>query len=78
MQQACHKLSGTQSSNVDVVAGHQKELLFQKVDFRHQECGHVSFYNKLKPTADTTITIECLNSNKKWKIDPIIFRKSKL
>ena len=28
------------------------------------------FYNKLKSTADTTITIECLNSNKKWKIDP--------
>lgn len=43
LQQACHKLSGTQSSNVDVVAWHQKELLFQKVDFRHQECGHVSF-----------------------------------
>ena len=44
LQQACHKLSGTQSSNVDVVVmATKRNYYFQKVDFRHQECGHVSF-----------------------------------
>ena len=70
LQQACHKLSGTQSSNVDVVAWPPKEITISESGFSPSGMWTCQFYNKLKPTADTTITIECLNSNKKWKIDP--------
>lgn len=70
LQQACHKLSGTQSSNVDVVAWPPKGITISESGFSPSGMGTCQFYNKLKPTADTTITIECLNSNKKWKIDP--------
>ena len=70
LQQACHKLSGTQSSNVDVVAWPPKGITISESGFSPSGMWTCQFYNKLKPTADTTITIECLNSNKKWKIDP--------
>ena len=70
LQQACHKLSGTQSSNVDVVAWPPKGITISETGFSPSGMWTCQFYNKLKPTADTTITIECLNSNKKWKIDP--------
>lgn len=70
LQQACHKLSGTQSSNVDVVAWPPKGITISESGFSSSGMWTCQFYNKLKPTADTTITIECLNSNKKWKIDP--------
>lgn len=70
LQQACHKLSGTQSSNVDVVAWPPKGIAISESGFSPSGMWTCQFYNKLKPTADTTITIECLNSNKKWKIDP--------
>lgn len=70
LQQACHKLSGTQSSNVDVVAWPSKGITISESGFSPSGMWTCQFYNKLKPTADTTITIECLNSNKKWKIDP--------
>ena len=70
LQQACHKLSGTQSSNVDVVAWPPKGITILESGFSPSGMWTCQFYNKLKPTADTTITIECLNSNKKWKIDP--------
>jgi len=70
LQQACHKLSGTQSSNVDVVAWPPKGIAISESGFSPSGMWTCQFYNKLKSTADTTITIECLNSNKKWKIDP--------
>ena len=70
LQQACHKLSGTQSSNVDVVAWPPKGITISESGFSPSGMWTCQFYNKLKPTTDTTITIECLNSNKKWKIDP--------
>ena len=70
LQQACHKLSGTQSSNVDVVVWPPKGITISESGFSPSGMWTCQFYNKLKPTADTTITIECLNSNKKWKIDP--------
>ena len=70
LQQACHKLSGTQSSNVDVVAWPPKGITISESGFSPSGMWTCQFYNRLKPTADTTITIECLNSNKKWKIDP--------
>ena len=70
LQQACHKLSGTQSSNVDVVAWPPKGITISESGFSPSGMWTCQFYNKLKPTADTIITIECLNSNKKWKIDP--------
>ena len=70
LQQACHKLSGTQSSNVGVVAWPPKGITISESGFSPSGMWTCQFYNKLKPTADTTITIECLNSNKKWKIDP--------
>lgn len=70
LQQACHKLSGTQSSNVDVVVWPTKGITISESGFSPSGMWTCQFYNKLKPTADTTITIECLNSNKKWKIDP--------
>ena len=70
LQQACHKLSGTQSSNVDVVAWPPKGITISESGFSPSGMWTCQFYNKLKSTADTTITIECLNSNKKWKIDP--------
>lgn len=70
LQQACHKLSGTQSSNVDVVAWPPNGIAISESGFSPSGMWTCQFYNKLKPTADTTITIECLNSNKKWKIDP--------
>lgn len=70
LQQACHKLSGMQSSNVDVVAWPPKGITISESGFSPSGMWTCQFYNKLKPTADTTITIECLNSNKKWKIDP--------
>lgn len=70
LQQACHKLSGTQSSNVDVVAWPPKGITISESGFSPSGMWTCQFYNKLKPTADTTITIECLNSNKKWKSDP--------
>lgn len=70
LQQACHKLLGTQSSNVDVVAWPPKGITISESGFSPSGMWTCQFYNKLKPTADTTITIECLNSNKKWKIDP--------
>ena len=70
LQQACHKLSRTQSSNVDVVAWPPKGITISESGFSPSGMWTCQFYNKLKPTADTTITIECLNSNKKWKIDP--------
>lgn len=70
LQQGCHKLSGTQSYDVDVVAWPSKGITISESGFSPSGMWTCQFYNNLKPTDDTTITIECLNSNKKWKIDP--------
>ena len=70
LQQGCHKLSGMQSSNVDVVAWPSKGVTISESGFSPSVMWTCQFYNNLKPTDETTITIECLNSNKKWKIDP--------
>lgn len=70
LQQGCHKLSGTQSYDVDVVAWPSKGVTISESGFSPSVMWTCQFYNNLKPTDDTTITIECLNSNKKWKIDP--------
>ena len=70
LQQGCHKLSGMQSSNVDVVAWPSKGVPISESGFSPSVMWTCQFYNNLKPTDETTITIECLNSNKKWKIDP--------
>lgn len=69
LQQGCHKLSGTQSYDVDVVAWPSKGITISESGFSPSGMWTCQFYNNLKPTDDTTITIECLNSNKKWKID---------
>ena len=70
LQQGCHKLSGTQSYDVDVVAWPSKGITISESGFSPSGMWTCQFYNNLKPTDETTITIECLNSNKKWKIDP--------
>ena len=70
LQQGCHKLSGTQSYDVDVVAWPSKGITISESGFSPSGMWTCQFYNNLKPTDNTTITIECLNSNKKWKIDP--------
>ena len=70
LQQGCHKLSGTQSYDVDVVAWPSKGITISESGFSPSGMWTCQFYNNLEPTDNTTITIECLNSNKKWKIDP--------
>ena len=70
LQQGCHKLSGTQSYDVDVIAWPSKGITISESGFSPSGMWTCQFYNNLEPTDNTTITIECLNSNKKWKIDP--------
>ena len=50
--------------------GRQKELPFQRVVFAPSGMWTCQFYNGLKPTSDTTVTVRCLNSGAVWKIDP--------
>ncbi len=70
LQQGCHKMSGSQDYNVDVVAWPAKGITISESGFTPSGMWTCEFYNNLRPTSDTTVTIECLNSKATWKIDP--------
>ncbi len=59
LQQGCHKLSGTQSYDVDVVAWPSKGITISESGFSPSGMWTCQFYNNLGPTDNT-----------KWKIDP--------
>lgn len=70
LQQGCHKMTGTQDYDAEVVAWPAKGVTISESGFAPSGMWTCQFYNGLKPTSDTTVTVRCLNSGAVWKIDP--------
>lgn len=70
LQQGCHKMSGSQDYDVDVVAWPANGITISESNFSPSGMWTCQFYNGLKPASDTTITITCLNNGTTWEIDP--------
>lgn len=70
LQQGCHKMTGVQNYDAEVVAWPAKGITISESGFSPSGMWTCQFYNGLKPTSDTTVTVKCLNSGAVWKIDP--------
>lgn len=70
LQQGCHKMTGSQSYDVDVVSWPANGITISESGFSPSGMWTCQFYNSLSPTSDTTVTIKCLNSGAVWNIDP--------
>lgn len=63
-------MTGTQDYDAEVVAWPAKGVTISESGFAPSGMWTCQFYNGLKPTSDTTVTVRCLNSGAVWKIDP--------
>lgn len=57
LQQGCHKMTGTQDYDAEVVAWPAKGVTISESGFAPSGMWTCQFYNGLKPTSDTTVTI---------------------
>ncbi|MBQ8639244.1 MAG: Ig-like domain-containing protein [Lachnospiraceae bacterium] len=67
--QGCHKLSGSVSSDVDVVAWPSKGIMPKESGFSSDTMMTCRFYNGYIPASDTIVTVTCLNTDEVWTID---------
>ena len=58
------------ADDAEVVAWPAKGVTISESGFAPSGMWTCQFYNGLKPTSDTTVTVRCLNSGAVWKIDP--------
>ena len=63
-------MTGTQDYDAEVVAWPAKGVTISESGFAPSGMWTCQFYNGLKPTSDTTVTVRGLNSGAVWKIDP--------
>lgn len=69
LQQGCHKMSGYQPSDVEVVAWPSKGIMPEESGFSASGMMTCCFYNGYKGTKDTDVTIHCLNNDVTWTIE---------
>ena len=70
LQQGCHKMSGVQAYDAEIVSWPTKGVTIAESGFSPSGMWTCWFYNGLKPTLGTIVTIKCLNNGTIWKIDP--------
>lgn len=69
LQQGCHKMSGYQPSDVEVVAWPSKGIMPEESGFSAGGMMTCCFYNGYKGTENTDVTIHCLNNDVTWTIE---------
>ncbi len=68
VQQGVHKMTGNQSSNVEVVGWPSKGIMPSESGITKDTMFTCQFYNGYSSTDNTEITIRCLNTDTEWNI----------